>query len=317
MLRVCMTMLLVFTSSSLSLAQDKCFDPLSGGKAKSSTNPADNDRKDWDQLVQWAHPHADQEGVVRVQEIPDGMGPINLDFYSITFKKHPTKSLSDEFLDLRAHFNIFAHRGAGPYEQESATYFLPYRGSGSVTDALGARNKSLWESSEPTGAVMSFVLDNHTPALAFAATLKGIKIVLEQGDVVVTCATPLQFIFSTVYTRADGFHPVNGNRGFGIRDNGDGTWTFSTMGADRETKVATAELENGHKVDQQYFGNIALQLGFPDRGIPPGADALFVAGDKFWREFFSNLEDYLDHAGLTVNPGSFIRNTNRYPYPSH
>lgn len=315
MLRILLVILLVFTSNSSLMAQDHCFDPLSGAKARSSTNPSDNDPKDWEQLVQWPHPHAEQEGVVHVQTIEDGMGPINLDFYSITFKKHPTRSLNEVFLDLRKHFAVFAHGEAGPYEEEAATYFLPYRGSGSVTDRLGAQNKSLWESPQPTGAVMSFVLDNHTPALALAATLRDVKIVLEQGDVVVTCATPLQFIFSTVYTKADGFHPVNGNRGFGIRDNNDGSWTFYTMGADRETKVTTTELENGHKVDVPYFGNMALQLGFPDRGIPAGADAVFVAGDKFWRAFFFSLEDYLDDQGMTVNPASFIRNTNRYPYP--
>jgi hypothetical protein len=313
--RALLAIIFAFASSSFVAAQDHCFDPLSGAKAKPSTNPSDNDPKDWNQLVQWTHPHADQEGVLRVQAIEDGMGPINLDFYSITFKKHSTKSLSDMFLDLRKHFDLFAHRAAGPYEGEAPTYFLPYRGDGTVTDPLGARNKSLWESAQPTGAVMSFVLDNHTPALAFAATLKGMKIVLEQGDVVVTCAAPMQFIFSTVYTRADGFHPVNGNRGFGIRDNNDGSWTFYTMGADRETKVATAELENGHRVDQGYFGNLALELGFPDRGIPAGADAVFVAGDKFWREFFDNLEAYLDQQGMRVNPASFVRNTNRYHYP--
>jgi hypothetical protein len=223
--------------------------------------------------------------------------------------------MEEVFLDLRRHFNLFAHRKATVYEQEASTYFLPYRGSSSVTDKLGAKNEALWESKDPTGAVMSFVLDNHTPALALAATLKGVKIVLEQGDVVVTCATPTQFIFTTVTTKADGFHPVSGNRGFGIRGNTDGSWTFYTMGADRETKTAETESENGVKTDVPYFGNLALHLGFPDRGIPAGPDAVFVAGDKFWREFFSNLHEYLDRSGMTANPVSFIRNTNRYPYP--
>ncbi|MBK8442191.1 MAG: hypothetical protein IPL35_01740 [Sphingobacteriales bacterium] len=33
----------------------------------------------------------------------------------------------------------------------------------------------------------------------------------------------------------DGFHPVSGNRRFGLRDNGDGTYTFFTQGVDRLT----------------------------------------------------------------------------------
>src|SRR5262245_12160105 len=30
-------------------------------------------------------------------------------------------------------------------------------------------------------------------------------------------------------------HPVSGNRGFGIKDNGDDTWTFYSKAVDRET----------------------------------------------------------------------------------
>jgi hypothetical protein len=286
-------------------AAAQCFDPLS------KANSMSNHKSDWDKLEKFS-PEVQEEGVVRVLSIKEGIGPINRDFYSITFRKHSTKSLSAVFLEIRQHFNFFAHRQGTSLQDESSTYFLPYRGSAARDDRLSVRNKELWEAENPKRAVMSFVLDNHTPALAFAATWKGMKIVLEQGDVVVTCAEAsdavTQFIFTTVYTEKDQYHPVSGNRGFGVRDNGDGTWTFYTMGVDRETALGTSGTI-------PYWGNVALKLGFPDRGIPPGPDAVFYAGDKFWRDFFSNLTEYLDKSGMTVDPASFVRNSKRYPYP--
>jgi hypothetical protein len=307
--RVILAALLIFPL--VATARPQCLDPLSKANAMS------HQRSDWSKLEKLA-PNVHEEGVVRVQAITDGMGPINLDFYSITFRKHPTKSLSDEFFDIRQHFSNFAHREGTAFEDEASTYFLPYRASSAEDDRVRAHNKSVWESKNPMGAVMSFVLDNHTPALALAATLRGVKIVLEQGDVVVTCVDPLnaptQFIFTTVFTVKDEYHPVNGNRGFGIRDNGDGTWTFYTMGADRETKVGSSG-----GVDVPYFGNSVLKSKLAnfaiDRGIPPGPDAVFVAGDKFWRDFFSNLVEYLNRNGMRVDPSSFVRNSQRYPYP--
>ncbi len=291
------------------LAHAQCFAPL--------TDPKSNKTSDWNQLVQFA-PEVHEDGVVRVQAIKDGMGPINLDFYAITFRKPAAKTVGDVFLDIRKHFSSFAHREASAYEGESGQYFLPYRGSSSDDDPLHVRNKALWESKDPKGAVMSFVLAYHTPALAFAATLKGMKIVLEQGDVVATCTSPsdspTQFIFSTVFTAMDEYHPVNGNRGFGLRDNNDGTLTFYSMGADRETKVGTA-YGHGAAIDRPYFGNEQLKAGAMSPAIDAGPDAVFQAGDKFWRDFFFNLGEYLDHQGMTGNPSSFVRNTNRYHYP--
>jgi len=285
------------------LSHAQCFAPVS--------NPTSNIKDDWKDLVQFM-PVVHEEGVVRVQTIPNGFGDkINLDFYSITFRKDPTRSLSVVFRDIRRHFNSFTHDAETFYEESADTYFLPYRASPSADDLSSKRNKMVWESEDPKGAVMSFVLKSYTPALALAATTHGIRIVQEQGDVVATCATQTDFIFTTVYTLKDTYHPVSGHRGFGIRDNGDGTWTFYSKGADRETKM-----ESG----AEYFGNIALRHGAMNpeiEGSPlkENPDAVFQVGHKFWLHFFSNLEGYLDQRGMTVNYNSFIKNSQRYAYP--
>ena len=283
-----------------SIVQGQCFRPL--------TDPQSSNTADWNDLV-YMSSDLWQPGVIERQKIEDGLGQINLDFYSVTFKKNSGADLAATFLQIRKAFPLFAHTSASTYGDESSQYFGPYFET-EVGDSYGLANQQLWNSGVPRGAVMGFVLDNHVPALAFAATLKGVKIVLEKGDVLVTCAGPSQIIVSTVQTKADGYHPVSGNRGFGLRDNGDGTWTFYTMGADRQAGVHT---DSSPSVP--YFGNIALSLGFPDRGIPPGSDAVFYAGDKFWRGFFANLEDYLDQHSMTVKASSFITNSHRYPYP--
>lgn len=44
------------------------------------------------------------------------------------------------------------------------------------------------------------------------------------------------FIFSTLVTPLDGFHPVSGNRKFGIYTDISGGFTFFTMGLDRISK---------------------------------------------------------------------------------
>jgi hypothetical protein len=282
------------------IVQGQCFKPL--------TDPQSKNTADWNDLVNLSS-NLLKPGVIEIQKIEDGLGPINLDFYSVTFKKNSTADLTATFLQIRKAFPLFAHTSASSYGDESSQYFGPYFETG-VGDSYGLANQQLWNSGVPRGALMGFVLDNHAPALALAATLKGMKIVLEKGDVLVTCSVMTQIIVSTVQTVADGYHPVSGNRGFGLRENDDGTWTFYTMGADRQAGVHTAGSPSA-----PYFGNLALSLGFPDRGIPPGPDAVFYAGDKFWREFFGNLEDYLDQHGMTVKADSFIRNSHRYQYP--
>jgi hypothetical protein len=275
----------------------QCFAPL---EDSSSTKTSD-----WKDLVKFTQ-SVQETGVIRSQPIASGYGDkINLDYYSITFRKHPTRSLSEVFRDIRRHFNSFAHEGETVFEEPAEFSVVPYRGTSSRDDQLATRNNSLWGSANPQHAVMSFILSSYTPAIArVSATARGITVVKKKASVVTTCATSTDFIFSTVKTEKDGYHPVNGNRGFGIKDNKDGTWTFYTMGADREGMM---------DLGVEYVGNHVLHLGLVE-GIPKGPDAVFQAGHIFWVHFFTNLMGYLDRVGMTVNYASFVKNSHRYPY---
>jgi len=67
---------------------------------------------------------------------------------------------------------------------------------------------------------------------------------IESGDVVTSQDESLQisninngynWIFSTIYGAESGYHPVSGNRMFGLREKANGCWEFYTTGVDRLT----------------------------------------------------------------------------------
>jgi len=294
---------LLCIAASYSLSA-QCFLPLANPK---SSNPAE-----WVELKQFTPPPQllNQKDIVKAQKITDGDGNINLDYYEVTFQKKD--SAANTFKMIRSQFGYLAHSEEGLYETESDKYFHPYQASTDPNDPVFARNQKLWLSNDPTGALMSFILASTNPP-AFSVTFKGVRAVMEQGDVLVTCATSTDFIFSTMKTVNGGFHPVNGNRGFGIRDNGNNTLTFYTKGADRLPVAATVTDENGVAKNVGYLGNFILESG-----VMPGysgPDAVFQAGHQFWLEFFGNLTDLLRKRGATVVNNSFIANSHRYAYP--
>lgn len=69
--------------------------------------------------------------------------------------------------------------------------------------------------------------------------------IVESGDVVCSFYDDIddvnteylgyRWIFSTVYGRESGWHPVSGNRQFGLYPDGNGCWIFHTAGVDRQT----------------------------------------------------------------------------------
>jgi hypothetical protein len=264
-----------------------CFSPLADAN---STDPTQ-----WDDLRQFKAVVSDAE-VVAVQSIGEAGGDkINLDFFALTFAKHPSLTVQEYFVKLRKAYGVFARGNLGdPFQSDPPVqFFLAYRPS----------DKALWETSQPKGALMSFVLYSHPPTFALRATLTGIQPVLEQGDVVATCATDTDFIFSTVRTKRDGYHPVSGNRGFGLRDNGDGTWTFYCKGADRLTKMDSGMI---------YLGNRLAQLQQLALGNEAGPDTVFRLGYEFWVHFFDAMADYVARDGMRVQ--SFTKNSKRYDY---
>jgi hypothetical protein len=221
---------------------------------------------------------------------------INLDFYWVTFRKHQSQSMEAVFKDLRLNFKRFAQGS------DKRNDFIPYESSVTANDSDRVRNEQLWSSNDPKSALMSFVLFQTPPmnpaAMApvtglgqpiasFGINGPQVQVVLEQGDVQATCASPTDFIFSVVETDANGMHPVAGNRGFGIKDNGNGTWTFYSKAADR---------------DSGYFMN-----NFAPANV-------FALGEAFWDFFFHNMMDYVDSKGMNADR-TWTPNSKRYDYP--
>jgi hypothetical protein len=209
---------MLLVAPALSADVKQCFTPL---KNEDSHNPAD-----WKQLIEW-RPDVKHEDILYRQDLKiHGKGDkINLDYYSITFDKLPDHSEEEFFhlMRLRLPSVIFHVSDAGelhPYPRAE------------IDKAKAAENEKLWKQKDPTGALMNFILTS-IPYNLLVVQGKWYGLSVMQGDVIVTCSSPTDFIFSVANTKRTGLHPVSGNRGFGIRDNGKGKWTFYTMGADR------------------------------------------------------------------------------------
>lgn len=202
---------------------------------------------------------------------------INLDYYGITFEKHSTLSISQFFQELRKDF------GGLIFKESDAGEFNPYPFK---DDKMASENKKKWESTQPKGALMNFVLESsHSFGISWDRSSGRLQINLEEGDVLVTCSSATDFIFSVVKTEAHGWHPVSGNRGFGVKDNGDGTWTFYTMAADR--------------ISRHFIASIVKET-------------VFEQGHKVWLGMLANFQKKF----ADLSPRSPVINSRRYNYPA-
>ena len=154
------------------------------------------------------------EGVLEpyfIQDLENAAGgEINLDYFSVTVPGNqiPNGWTADAYLEhIRTNLN--------DYVDTTISQFEAYPGLDSWTR---------WLSTTPLGTVFSIQL---TPEIL------GIQFDLEDGSVVASGDDQASWIFTTLYTSEDGYHPVSGNRRFGFSDNGDGTYTFYTRGTDR------------------------------------------------------------------------------------
>lgn len=218
----------------------------------------------------------------------------NIDYYYIRFTRHPKKTPEQVFKDLRLNFNRFA---AGTTKVFG---FGPYKETGSDSDSIGRENAKLWAKDVPLNAVMSFNLDTPMPATRMVSIVGSSGspewvrgIVNKAGDLQVTCASKLDFVFSTVESENGGPHPVSGNRGFGLKDNGDGTWTFYSKAVDRRT---TGE----------WNPKIILGTFFDT----------FCRGHDFWKSYFyPEMYKYLESKGMTPTEPVWIGNHGPVPFP--
>lgn len=274
-------------------AAESCFDPLS--------DPMSQNWRDWNRLLDWM-PKTSAPEILELQRIANGHGSnINLDFYAYTFKKHPSRTIQDVFLRTRRRFDVYA-RGSS---RDSSQYFGAYR-TANGPNAEQQQNEKLWASPTPVGALMTFVLATYESVFVLKATLGGLGLVYEQGDVLATCATDLDFIFTTARTKKNGWHPVNGNRGFGMKDNGDGTWTFYSMATDRR-----APYIGGWLAEANVYRKNALHPFESNKSDP--AEELYLKGHEFWLMFFDAMKVDMENQGMPLVRETI--NSRRYAFP--
>ncbi len=84
------------------------------------------------------------------------------------------------------------------------------------------------------------------------------------------------FIFSTLVTPFDGYHPISGNRKFGIYTDNSGGFVFFTMGVDR---ISRRDFEIGNNI-KDFFGASGFEI----------ADAL-------WTGMQQNVINYINNSG--------------------
>jgi subtilisin family serine protease len=183
---------------------------------------------------------------ISIPRLKDAHGDINLDYYAVKISKMPFlrgKQLTAEALlaYIRRNFNSFV--------DTNNSWFPP----------LDFSDKSRWESDNPLGAVIN---------IHFYVQ----RLYLESGLVVCSRAEPSLWVFTTAHGGPAGYHPVTGNRMFGIRADGN-EWVLFTRGADRATQLV------------DYAGNVTGLIW-------SGADAL-------WRSFQAKVEFF-----ISLNEGS-------------
>lgn len=267
---------IAFLLFGASAARARCFDPLA--------NPVDRDHRNFLDLA--GHQQDRAPGVVRFLPHVGGEGPANIDFYFVTFQA-PTGVRPEEFFrTIRGSFSSFARGKTAQFA------FGPYDESEDANDPVRARNTALWDSSAPLGALMSFNLDSIWPLAGHLGTAQSgsgrLPLIEKAGDVQVVCATPTDFVFATVETEEGDMHPVAGYRGFGLRDDGNGIWTFYSKALDRDSGTWHNDM--------------------------PGVGDIFCNGHIFWISFFAEFRAFLRARGLGVVTWR-LSNHGPVPYP--
>jgi hypothetical protein len=176
-----------------------------------------------------------------------GVGQMNNDFYSITVdaKTDTPESLANF---LRTNLDRLVFGGT--------TYSF---------SAYDSSNELTWKSSQPKGSVMTFVLASLSMIGVGGPEIK--------ASVVMSCQGASSWIFSTVETPKDGWHPVSGNRSFGVTKNNDGSLSIWTKGADRAVNAGAVGLVHVHSAEAR--------------------EQTFLQGHQVWMRLLNNLSDRL------------------------
>jgi hypothetical protein len=237
-------------------AERRVVEPLSFAPFAPIRDPGE---KSWADLESFLAPASLNPAILSVQNLKtDGIGPVNNDFYSVTIDANG-QSAADVMRTLRLNLSdlVYARkwRKVRPYDDD---------------------NGAKWKSSSPQGAVMTFVLVD--------AALYRVR-----ADVVVSHVSDTEWVFSTVRTGKNGWHPVCGNRAFGVSANADGSLTIWTKGADRA-------VDHGALWAQHQFA--------------AGREFTFARGDDVWKALMQNLATHY----AAGHPRDFVRISVRRPY---
>lgn len=168
-----------------------------------------------------------------VQRFDRAHGPINLDHYPVKVTRMPSvdgQHLSPEAMLERVRLglnDIVDNRFANfaPYDDDEA---------------------AIWTSPNPEKAVLHIDM-----------RMGGAWANPDDGSVACTRSRPDHWIFSTIWTIGDIFHPVTGNRRFGFVPGDGGSVMFYTRGADRPAQLHDAALQ-----DTIFSGAHSLWMSF-------------------------------------------------------
>jgi len=219
----------------------------------------DPGEKYWADLESFLASPSLNPAILSVQNLKtDGVGPVNNDFYSVTIDANG-QSAAEVMRTLRLNLSSLVY-------MRKIYKVRPY----------DADNGAKWNSSSPQGAVMTFVL-------AYAGPYR------VRADVVASHVSDTEWVFSTVRTDKNGWHPVCGNRAFGVSTNADGSLTIWTKGADRA-------VDHGALWALHQFA--------------AGREFTFGQGDDVWKGLMQNLATH--YAGQ--HPRNFVRITARRSY---
>jgi RHS repeat-associated protein len=182
------------------------------------------------------------------QPIENAQGPgLNLDYYSVTIDKLPDGYTSPtELLNyMRKNFSDFKKNGGSNFEEYSSS------------------EGKIFQSKNPVSALMRFEVYQG-----------GVNI--DDLTVITSDAKSNYWVFTPVASLFDSYHPVSGNRQFGIIENDNGSFTFYTRGADRPTNVVDALV----------------------------APVIFSGAHKLWTAVMNNVSDFVNKNGgsAKINP---------------
>ena len=219
-----------------------------------------------------------------VQTLNNAAGSVvNCDFFPIKISQLPIKNIQTGQRFTPSEFLEYFRKNINSFSANNVT-FQPYNFNG-FNDIL-QNNK---DSSNSIGSVMHIGM-------------------VQDGSVIVSGYqnnyspnyTSLNFTFSTLVTPLDGYHPVSGNRRFGIYTDINGGYTFYTMGVDRISRTIFANGDgflslfgpNGfEKADLLWNGMQSKVINFITANN--GSAVLYTRPDYKIRPKWSDIEDFL------------------------